>query len=77
MIEGKEYSVKGWEKVRSDTGEVWISLMFESTEAVDDFTSPELKKPAPYSTPTEPQPVKKPKYSNRPYVLDDNDDIPF
>ena len=29
LINGVEYNLKGWEKVRADTGEVWISLLFE------------------------------------------------
>lgn len=33
LISGVEYKLKGWEKVRQDTGEVWISLLFEDPEA--------------------------------------------
>lgn len=75
MVEGKEYLVKGWEKIRSDTGEVWVSLLFEPTEIVDDFTSPELKKPTPYSTPSTPQHIKKIKPVKQPEWRED--DIPF
>jgi len=49
LIEGVTYNMKGWEKEGKDGP--WISLMFEPLNEVDDFTSPELKKPEDCSLP--------------------------
>ena len=49
LIEGKEYAIKGWEKVRQDTGEVWISLLFEdpAEEGAREFEQMAKPKAAP------------------------------
>lgn len=57
LIGGKEHVLKGWEKVRQDTGEVWISLLFETAQEADNgFSNPEIKsyesKPAKVPTQT-------------------------
>lgn len=46
LINGVEYKLKGWEKVRQDTGEVWISILFEDLEAEAERLSEEFA-PAP------------------------------
>ena len=64
LINGVEYKIKGWEKVRQDTGEVWISLLFEDPAEEADRLSEEFA-PAP-------------KKEVRTYKKDwRDDDIPF
>jgi len=62
LIEGVEYKIKGWEKVRSDTGEVWISLLFEDPTQEAEKLAEEFA-PAPKKT--------------KPNWRDLDDDIPF
>ena len=65
LIEGVEYTVKGWEKVRQDTGEIWISLLFEDPAQEAERHTSEFA----------PAPKKQPKYT--PNYKDLDDDIPF
>lgn len=65
LIEGVEYQIKGWEKVRADTGEVWISLLFEDPAQEAERHASEFA----------PAPKKQPKYT--PNYKDLDDDIPF
>ena len=64
LIEGVEYIVKGWEKVRQDTGEVWISLLFEDPAQEAERHAQEFA-PAPKKLPSKPN------------MMDIDDDIPF
>lgn len=65
LIKGVEYRLKGWEKVRQDTGEVWISLLFEDPEAEAERLAEEF---AP-----EPKPAKKRSYIQGELELEDGD----
>ncbi len=70
LINGVEYEIKGWEKVRQDTGEVWVSLLFEDPATREKKLADEFA-PAP-------QPVRRPisaqRVRNYPEI---DDDIPF
>lgn len=72
LINGVEYEIKGWEKVRADTGEVWISLLFEDpadkVKRLEDEFAP---------APKEKTLVAKEPISYKHVNIDDIDDIPF
>lgn len=77
VINGVTYNLKGWDKQGKDGP--WISLLFEPMCEQDDFEQCAPKKASLFSTPDEPQSLKKPKYSNKPYLTDDGElpDEPF
>jgi len=74
LINGVEYTLKGWEKVRQDTGEVWVSLMFEDPAEAGAREFEQMAKPNAYpSKPLNPvRPVRQTYVEN-----EDIDDIPF
>ena len=65
LIAGVEYQIKGWEKVRADTGKVWISLLFEEPAQEAERNVSEFA----------PAPKKQPKYT--PNYKGFYDDIPL
>lgn len=65
LINGVEYVLKGWEKVNPNSGEVWISLLFEDPATIEKKRSEEFAS----SKPRMKQPA--------PNYLDLDDDIPF
>lgn len=69
LINGVEYTLKGWEKVRGDTGEVWVSLLFEDPATEAERNASEFA----------PAPKEKPRSTGREPVNTDwiDDDIPF
>lgn len=71
LINGVEYTLKGWEKVRGDTGEVWISLMFEDAAVTQ--KNVEQQNAREFEQMAKPlNPVRKTYVEN-----EDIDDIPF
>lgn len=74
VINGVTYNLKGWDKQGKDGP--WISLLFEPICEQDDFEQCAPKKASLFSTPDEPQPVKKQKLSI-PTPNWKDDDVPF
>jgi len=73
LINGVEYTLKGWEKVRQDTGEVWISLLFEDPADQEEKLAEEF---AP--TPKRMEPVRRPRtVQPRHHQELSDDDVPF
>ena len=74
IISGETFNIKGWEKEGKDGP--WVSLLFEPLDTQDDFEQCAPRQKGLFSTPDEPQPVKKQKLCV-PTPNWRDDDVPF